>query len=179
MPARVGRISEYIRKDLLRADALSDLDFVTPRWVFRLFARVTRPELDSSCWIWTGSTTNDGYGSVHYRTDRRQGSIRAHRAVWLLSGRVIPSGMELHHRCSVRSCVNPSHIDVVTPRQNVMQAASSIPVANARKTVCKRGHKFEWRKVRHHGALRYARKCRVCQNKHNAAYRLRKKLAHA
>jgi hypothetical protein len=71
----------------------------------------------------------------------------------------IPDGLHLDHLCKVRNCVRPSHLEAVTPRENVMRS-DGVASLNARKTHCKRGHPFSGRNlyVRPNGE----RACRKC-----------------
>lgn len=54
----------------------------------------------------------------------------------------IPDGLQLDHLCQNSRCVNPYHLDPVTPRVNVMRSNNSAGI-NSRKTQCKRGHVFD------------------------------------
>lgn len=66
------------------------------------------------CHLWMGRRTLDGYGQY-----RAQGTIvYAHRYAYERAYGPIPTGMQLDHICNVRFCVNPKHLQVVTPRQN-------------------------------------------------------------
>lgn len=95
----------------------------------RVLAKI-EPEPMSGCWLWTGSTSRDGYGTVGiYLGGGRKGkhtSKRAHRAVYeLLVG---PIGKPtLDHICRVRCCVNPAHLRPATMFENVHAAGSTTP----------------------------------------------------
>ena len=102
--------------------------------VRRLWSKVDK---SGDCWIWTGSVTSGGYGSLLWNGRARQ----AHQVVYELLVGPIPDGLELDHLCRVRHCVNPSHLEPVTRRENVRRGVSPVAV-NARKTHCKRGHEF-------------------------------------
>lgn len=56
----------------------------------------------------------------------------------LLVGK-ISKGLQLDHLCRNPGCVNPSHLEAVSPRENYLRGIS--PAAqNARKTYCIHGH---------------------------------------
>lgn len=63
------------------------------------------------CWIWKGRPSNKGYG--------RHGGKYAHRVMMEhITGGDIPPGMQVDHLCFVRLCVNPAHLEIVTPDEN-------------------------------------------------------------
>lgn len=69
---------------------------------------------EDGCWLWT-SVTHKGYGkfSFHGRTQL------AHRLAYQHLVGDIPDGLHLDHLCRVRNCVNPDHLDPVTPAVNM------------------------------------------------------------
>lgn len=86
--------------------------FIGPYQRDKLYAQ-TRPG-DNGCIIWTGFTRdNYGYMSVHGR------SVGVHRVAWVLhNDKEIPTGYEIDHSCRNTLCVNPSHLDPATRREN-------------------------------------------------------------
>ena len=68
------------------------------------------------CWLWTGSKNPAGYGMF-----RVAGENMAHRVAWLWANGSIPAGMEIHHACHIRHCVNPAHLTCMTRRQNLQR----------------------------------------------------------
>jgi hypothetical protein len=68
---------------------------------------------DNGCWIWQLHTSR-GYG----RTKMGGRTQNAHRAYYELAVEPIPAGWHLDHLCRVTLCVNPDHMEPVTPREN-------------------------------------------------------------
>jgi hypothetical protein len=69
-------------------------------------------------WIWTGALSDNGYGK--FRIGNR--ICRAHQIAYLLFNGEIPSGLQVHHTCDIKACVNPAHLWVGTQRQNVQDS---------------------------------------------------------
>lgn len=88
----------------------------------------------TGCWLWTRQVRPDGYART--TESGRTKAVYCHRAVWEKARGPIPAGMVLDHVCRVRSCVNPDHLRVVTPRTNAIENSSSASALHARKTNC-------------------------------------------
>jgi len=73
------------------------------------------PEPNSGCWLWTKAVMANGYGLIMTSTGVRT----AHRVSYEAHKGEIPAGLELDHKCRVRSCVNPDHLEAVTKTENV------------------------------------------------------------
>lgn len=80
-------------------------------------AEFNRPVLlnEHGCWIWQGSTDQNGYG--------RYGPALVYGIVWRKSGRTIPQGHVLRHQCPNKACVNPDHIVTGTHKENMEDAS--------------------------------------------------------
>lgn len=78
-----------------------------------IWKRVQKTE---TCWLWGATIDRDGYGTLEHGGKR---SARAHRVVYELEVGPIPAGLQLDHRCRVRNCVNPAHLEPVTHQENL------------------------------------------------------------
>ena len=66
------------------------------------------------CSEWPRGGQASGYGAATYQGEKWY----AHRLSYYLSHGEIPSGMEVDHICHNRICVKPSHLRLVTSKQN-------------------------------------------------------------
>ena len=114
------------------------------------------PVTESGCWVWVADENGHGYGRV-----KINGKLfMAHRAVYELFKGPIPEGLELDHLCRVTQCVNPDHLEAITPQVNTLRSLG-ITSMNAKKTHCDHGHEFtlDNTHVRENGG----RICRACK----------------
>jgi hypothetical protein len=65
-------------------------------------------------WVWTAATDGNGYGRFWFHSHARW----AHRFSYALFKGGIPDRMEVHHQCTVRSCVNPKHLAIRNHKNN-------------------------------------------------------------
>lgn len=68
---------------------------------------------EDGCWEWTGRIHN-GYGVCPTNSSSRW----AHRVSYALFNGDIKEGMHIDHKCRNRKCVNPDHLEQVTPIEN-------------------------------------------------------------
>jgi hypothetical protein len=108
-------------------------------------AHFISPEPNSGCWLWTGAL-RDGYGSyTSYDAGRvpMRKTSNAHRVVYEEFVGPIPAGLQLDHKCRVRCCVNPDHLEPVTQRENILRG-EGVAAVRAKQMTCKRGHPLAW-----------------------------------
>lgn len=146
---------------LWNPDNLSFYDF--------LMANIVERE-EGGCVEWTG-TTHRGYGI----TPKYKGDQRAQRVFYrYFTGEAIPPGMQVDHVCRNRACVAISHLEVVSPRENILRSESAT-ARNARKTHCKRGHELTVENIQagpwERNGYRVCRLCKRIQNRKDKAKR--------
>lgn len=78
------------------------------------YIRVT--ESDGACWSWP-TRNKSGYGSFYLHGKAR----KAHRVSFELYVRDLEPGEVVDHLCRNEGCVNPSHLEAVTHRENIMR----------------------------------------------------------
>lgn len=70
---------------------------------------------ENGCWLWTRAVNRSGYGII------REGTKiwTMHRLSWVHQNGQIPSETPVvRHKCDVRLCFNPEHLELGTPADN-------------------------------------------------------------
>lgn len=76
--------------------------------------RVSRPIDVNECWEWIGGKTPNGYGMFSIGKK----SIHSHRFSYMHWKGEIPDKLWILHKCGIKKCVNPAHLEVGTPLKN-------------------------------------------------------------
>lgn len=118
----------------------------------------------TGCWLWMGTGTPTGYGQIGAGS-RGAGMIYAHRAAYELYVGPIPDGMEIDHLCRVRRCVNPSHIEPVLHRDNLLRG-DTVAARHAASVRCPLGHPYS-----ENNTLRSREGSRRCRECHRSRWR--------
>lgn len=131
--------------------------YSTEERIAAFWAKVSHSGL---CWIWTGCKTHDGYGNFGVGGVLR--IAKAHRFSYELLIGPIPSGLTLDHLCRNRSCVNPTHLEPVTIRENTLRG-DTLAARKSQQTHCGRGHELAWPNLTNTSTTR-RRACRICHS---------------
>ncbi|MFJ4107928.1 HNH endonuclease signature motif containing protein [Oerskovia enterophila] len=112
-----------------------------------------RLDEDTGCWHWTGALNRHiGYGYFRQKI--------AHRLSYELLVGPIPDGYQIDHLCRVRDCINPDHLEAVTPEEN-NRRSDSWSAVKMRQTECHNGHPLSGDNLKI--TTRGSRQCRECR----------------
>ena len=125
---------------------------------------------ESGCWLWTGALNGVGYGNFGLGRHEPHRTRLAHRVMYELRRGPIPEGLQLDHLCRVPRCVNPDHLEPVTPAENSRRGMSPSAIA-VRTNRCHRGHTLEDAYVVPRTGTRQCRGCRRVRDRKRQAYR--------
>ena len=110
------------------------------------------------CWPWAGRVSRLGYGVYSHNRTSNWG---AHRASYTVYVGAIPDGLVIDHLCRNRACVNPRHLEAVTPAENTRRGST--------KAHCIRGHALSGDNLR--TGSNGQRICRACRKTVDGRYK--------
>ena len=118
----------------------------------------SKVDKSGDCWLWTGALGRGGYGHFYWQGTNK----RAHRVAYKFAVGPIPEGLYLDHLCRVRNCVNPSHLEPVTPGENTRRGETGHHMREkaTRITHCPQGHAYDASNTRVRPGGK--RECRAC-----------------
>lgn len=149
---------------------IAPLDYQVPVRVLRSFLATLAPA-DGGCWRSSRALGRHGYVKVSWKEDGRRINTLGHRVLWVARHGQPPSDRpHLDHLCRNRWCVNPAHVEPVTPRENLRRS----PITAISKTHCPAGHAYTEENI-YRPPARNERMCRTCMTEGQR----RRRAAHA
>jgi hypothetical protein len=132
----------------------------------RFLAKADIPEdAENECWLWKGARNLQGYGKFAIRPKWYQ----AHRLSYDHFWGPIPAGMQIDHLCRNIACVNPRHLEPVTPVINQSRGKRGVL-----HTHCANGHLLDGSNIYWNRSGKYlSRDCQKCKTDARRRYRQR------
>lgn len=122
----------------------------------RFLSKLSAPD-ENGCIIWRGTMQSNGYGCFWWNRK----TCLAHRLSVAFSGREIPDGYHVDHLCRVTRCVNPDHLEPVTPGENARRG-ETFARRNLAKTHCPKGHPLSSDNLDSYALKSGRRACKIC-----------------
>lgn len=133
---------------------------------FQLIKRRTI-RTENNCWNWLGGKDKNGYGLTKFNKK----TWRVHRLSYFDFYGELSSQLVIDHLCKNPICCNPTHLEQVTSRENVVIRGKQTNAAavNSKKTHCKFGHEFI---KPNYVVTKYGfRRCKICEKRWISKFR--------
>jgi len=107
---------------------------------------IERIEFTDGCWLWKGTVSNRGYGSLCVNNIK----LLVHRYSFMYFNNTpyLKTTQHIHHRCYNKLCVNPSHLQLVTPSQHGNIKHEIITPTSSEEKSYRKLHRDEWQYYR-------------------------------
>lgn len=126
--------------------ALADVDDV--RRQGERFMKFVSPEPNTGCHLWTGCYDKRfEYGQ--FKLWPAKVIAMAHRVSWVLVNGRIPERADIDHLCFNRWCVNPSHLEAVSRRENIRRRDARLAARGTHNLVAAHAVAHARQKARH------------------------------
>lgn len=102
---------------------IKETPIINQRLVSRFMSHVLIEDT-FSCWTWLGCKNEQGYGRMLCRVNGKSINYFTHRISYMIYKGKIPKSKLVLHRCDTPSCVNPTHLFIGTPRDNMVDSVN-------------------------------------------------------
>lgn len=89
---------------------------------------------ETPCWIWTMADSGNGRGGGYPRIKLNSRTCAVHIVSFVNEHGYVPGNKQIDHKCRNRRCVNPDHLEMVSPKRNAIRREE----ANGRRRKPKR-----------------------------------------
>ena len=138
-----------------RGDAMPKGIFPRISTLERLLQKISITE--NGCWEWQASLARGNYGVIGHK--RR--TVYAHRFSYEHYKGRVPDGLQIDHLCKNPKCVNPEHLEAVTPSENTRRSDAPRIAAERHLAIthCPKGHPYDLINTRYYKGKRFCKEC--------------------
>jgi hypothetical protein len=83
---------------------------------------------DNGCLVYSNNKKKNGYSLVSYC----YAMMPVHRVVFILSGKTLPTGFDVHHKCHNKSCIEITHLEALSRKEHALLSEKDIAQRNQR-----------------------------------------------
>ncbi len=90
----------------------------------------------TGCWEWQGGDSGKGSGGGYARMSLNGRTVAVHLVMYTHYYGYIPGKKQIDHLCVNRCCVNPDHLELVSPKENARRRDFNIKKMEVENEAC-------------------------------------------